>query len=330
MRRKVILALVGLGTLILAAELVIVFPRVLEWHPWDYGNYVRMGRDVREGLNPYGSDRYYPLPTMLWIFLPLSLMPEWFKIVWILFPFVFILILLRGDGVLCFLYPPFWFVITDAMFDGWLLVPLAWMFANRPILAGLGAALALFKPHVTLLAVAYIIWHWLVTRDGNNLKAFALAFGALWLPAFVVNPRWVVQMLEVLSLRANQISFLPLLTTSLWSWWWLGGVAVLVGFALLLIGVGLVWRAARHAPNRAALFQAVGLLINPVILASNLIAVLPMLRGRGQVLAVVAAAWGAMLLDKALHGFGGGYALVPLVVIYFLARDSGPMKAEVS
>ena len=321
-RRNIVFVLIVLGILVLAAELLVVLPRVLEWHPWDYGNYVRMGRDVREGLNPYGSDRYYPLPTMLWIFVPLSLMPDWFKIIWILFPFIFVLILLRGEGVLCFLYPPFWFVITDAMFDGWLLIPLAWVFANRPIFAGIGAAILLFKPHVTLFAVAYLGLHWLITRDWNNLKAFTLTLGMLWLPAFVVNPRWVFQMLEVLSQRADQISLLPLLTTSLWSWWWPGGIAALVCIALLFISAGLFWRAARHAPNRAALFQLVGLLINPVFLASNLITVLPMLHGRRQIIALVAVAWAAMMLDKALNGFGGGYALIPLVAMYFLSDEA--------
>lgn len=321
MRRNLALILIGIGLLILAVEVFIAFPRLGEWHPWDYGNYLRMGRDVRAGDNPYGTDRYYPLPTMLWIFVPLSLMPDWFKIVWIFFAFVFVLMLLRGDGVLAFLYPPFWFIVTDAMFDAWLLFPLAWVFANRPILAGLGAAFLLFKPHVTFLAVAYIVGHWLATRDWNNLKVFALTMGALWLPSFIVNPRWVWQMWEVLSLRANQVALLPLLTTSLWSWWWLGGFATIIFGALVLIGAMLFVRALRHASQRAAAFQTLGLLVNPVILASNLILILPMLRGRRQILSVVMLGWFALILDKVLNGFGGGYVLIPLAALYFLARE---------
>jgi len=322
MRRRLVLILIGVGLLVLAIELFVALPRLAEWHPWDYGNYLRMGRDVRAGNNPYGSDRYYPLPTMLWIFVPLSLLPEWFKIVWIFFSFVFVLILLRGDGILAFLYPPFWFVITDAMFDAWLLLPLAWLFANRPILAGLGAAFALFKPHVTLFAVAYIVWHWLVTRDATNLKVFIATVGVLWLPSFVVNPRWVGQMLEVLSLRTQQVSLLPLLTTSLWSWWWLGGIAAVVCVALGLVGARGLVRALQRAPARAAAFQLIGLLVNPVILASNLIVVLPMLRGRAQLVAIVMLAWGALILDKVMNGFGGGYALIPLAALYFLSREN--------
>ncbi|MCX7839621.1 MAG: hypothetical protein N2559_09240 [Anaerolineae bacterium] len=322
MRRNLALILIGVGILVLAIELYITFPRLAEWHPWDYGNYLRMGHDVRAGNNPYGLDRYYPLPTMLWIFVPLSLLPEWFKVVWIFFAFVFVLILLRGDGVLAFLYPPFWFIITDAMFDAWLLLPLAWVFANRPMLAGLGAAFLLFKPHVTFLAVAYIIWHWLVTRDWNNLKVFALTMSALWLPSFIVNPRWVWQMWEVLSLRTNQVSLLPLLTTSLWSWWCLGGIATIIFVALALLSAILFVRALRHAPQRAAAFQSLGLLINPVILASNLILILPMLRGRQQILAIVILGWLALILDKALNNFGGGYALIPLAALYFLTREA--------
>jgi len=51
--------------------------------------------------------------------------------------------------------------------------------------------------------------------------------------------------------------------------------------------------------------------------------------GRRQILSVIAASLGAIILDSALGGFGGGYVLVPLVVMFFLAQNSGAMKTEV-
>lgn len=320
-RRNLVYALVALSLLALAVELALVLPRALEWHPWDYGNYVEMGNAVRQGLNPYGPHRFYPLPTMLWIFVPLSLLPDWFRIVWILFPFVFLMILFRSQVTVLLLYPPLWFVTSDALFDGWLLIPLAWLFANRPILAGFGAALLLFKPHATVLAVIYMTLWWGMTRDWRNLATFLGTLCVLWLPSFVVNPVWPLQMLAVLQTRVDYVSILPLLTVSVWSWWWLDSLWRLAVFAMLLAGGILFWRAIQRPANRAAAVQLLGLLINPVMLASNLITVLPTLRGQNQILAIVLVSLGAFVLDRAVGGFGGGYAFIPLAALYFQARQ---------
>ena len=316
-RRNLTFALVVLSVAALVVELVLILPRALEWHPWDYGNYVRMGMDLRQGLNPYGPDRYYPLPTMMWIFVPLSLLPDWFRLVWIFAPVVFVLKLFRIQAVWFALFPPLWFVMTDAMFDGWLLIPLVWVLANRPILGGLGAALLLFKPHAVVLTVAYMLVWWLVSRDWNNLAAFAGAMIVLWLPSFFLDPTWPFKMLSILQTRADQISVLPLLTASIWSWWWLDGFAKLIFFGLLAVVGVLFWRAIQSAPNRAAAFQLLGLLLNPVMLASNLITVLPTVRGQVQVVSIVLVSMGAYALDRVMNGFGGGYALIPLFALYF-------------
>lgn len=312
-RRNIIAALVALGIILLALELILFFPRALEWHPWDYGNYVRMGNDVRQGVNPYGPNRYYPLPTMLWIFVPLSLLPDWFRFVWIVFPFVIVLRLFRLNGILLFFFPPLWWVVTDAMFDAWLLIPLAWLFTNRRTFAGIGAAVLLFKPHVTLFAVAYVWVRWMFARDWQNVRAFVLTFGALWLPSFVVDPAWLLKMLEMLPTRVEQGSVLPLITTSLWSWWALGGPARLVFFALLLAAGILFWRAQ----NRAAAFQLAQLLLVPVILSTNLITALPALESRNQIIAIVSVGLAALALDSVMGGFGGWYAFVPLAALWF-------------
>lgn len=327
--RRTLIVLTALAVGLLAIEIITLAPRaILVWQPWDYGNYLKMGNAIRQGESPYGPDRYYPLPTMLWIFAPLSLMPEWFKLIWALLPFVFVLLLFRLRGVLWFLFPPLWFVVTDAMFDAWLLFPFAWLLENRPIWAGVGAAVLLFKPHVTLFVVGYMLWRWLVTRDWRNLKSFAGAMAVLWLPSFVVNPFWVGQMLTVLGTRADQISMLPLLTSSLWSWWWLDGWARLMFVVLLLASGVLFWRAFRRDTQRAAAIQLLALLLNPVMLASNLMMVLPMVRARGAIVAIVIAALLAYALDRAMGAFGGGYALVALVALYFLNRGQDHLAGE--
>lgn len=322
-RRNWILAgLLVIGVIALTLEALLAVPRVLEvWHPWDYGNYVEMGRLLRQGLNPYGTDRYYPLPTILWIFVPLSMLPAWFRIVWILFPFVFILILFRSQGILLFLFPPFWFATTDAMFDGWLLIPLWWLLQNRRYLAGLGAALLLFKPHVVLFTVLYMFFHWTVTRDWENLSVFVLMVSALWLPSFVVDPVWPLKMLAVLQTRVAGISVLPLLTVSLWSWWAVGGWGVLVFLVALLLAGVFFWKAMQNGTRRVASIQIASLLLNPIMLGANMIMVLPTLSRWSHIVAVVAAALGAYALDRAMGNFGGGYALVALIALYFQVRN---------
>ncbi|MDE3089960.1 MAG: hypothetical protein KGJ80_11320 [Chloroflexota bacterium] len=296
-------------------------PIALErWQPWDYGNYVEMGRAVREGANPYASHRFYPLPTILWIFVPLSLAPDWFRFVWILFPFIFVLILFRLNGLFFLLFPPLWFVITDAMFDAWLLLPLVWLFQNRRTLAPIGAALVLFKPHITALAVVFMLIHWFVSRDWRALAVFFGFFAALWLPSFFVDPMWPLKMLAVLPERVDYVSILPLATTALSSWWSLGGIAVIIFAAMLIATVILFFRAMRNRSRRAQAFQVLQLIILPVVLASNLITVLPTLRERNEIIAVVLISLGAFMLDRALGGFGGGYAFIPLAALYFQTR----------
>jgi hypothetical protein len=323
-RRSLLLILLAVAVAVFVVEMLALSPRVLEWHPWDYGNYVEMGRAVREGQNPYGADRYYPLPTILWVFVPLSLMPDWFKIIWALFPFVFLLLLFGYRGVFPFFYPPFWFVVTDAMLDGWLLFPIAWLFANRSILAGVGAAFLLFKPHVTVFVVAYMTLRWIITHDWKNLGAFFAMLCALWLPSFIVNPLWLLQMLgavQGLGTRANYAALLPMLTSSIWGWWWRGGLAQVGCLALLCIAIMLFWRAFRYDPNRAPAIQLTALLLNPMMLAANLITVLPTLRTRNQIIAVTVVSLGAYMLDALIGPFGGGYALIPLAALYFQTHD---------
>lgn len=312
----------ALGLVVLAVQVAMVAPTALAvWHPWDYSNYVEMGRSILRGENPYGHHKFYPLPTMLWIFVPLALAPDWFRLVWILLPFVFILRLLGTRGIWFFIFPPLWFVLSDAMFDAWLLIPLAWLFANRRTWAGVGAAILLFKPHVTGFAVGYMVLCWLFEREWRTLSVFGLTMAIFWLPSFIVRPTWVWEMLNMLQTRAEYVGELPLLTTSLWSWWALDGVGRVVSVGLGLVTMVLFVRALRQPERRAAAIHLGALIFNPIMLASNLISVVPTVHTRRNVILVVLASCIALGLDRGLNGFGGGYALIPLVALYAQGHD---------
>jgi hypothetical protein len=321
-RKLVLAAALIAAAAVLLAEVALLLPRALEvWHPYDYSLCLEMGKAARQGINPIGPRHYYPLPTVLWIFIPLSLLPDWFRLVWILVPIIFILRLFRRQGILLLGFVPLWFAMGDAMLDGWLLIPLLWLIEDRPVLAGLGAVAMLLKPQLAVLTVAYMFVRWVVTREWGNLGAFAVALLVFVLPAFIFDPNWIARMLAVLPLRANEsISLLPLLTSSVWAWWWIGGLGKFIFVVIVLAAGILLLRALRVAPNRASAFQLLSLILVPVLFASNLITVAPILRGQREIIVVVLVSLGAFALDRAAGGFGGGYTLVPLAALYFRTR----------
>lgn len=319
-RRSFLLGvLLLIAVFVFVAEVVSVLPRVLEvWHPYDYWQYTQMGNAVRQGQDPLGPGRYYPLPTILWVFVPLSLLPDWFRLIWILVPLVSILVLFRKQGMLLFIFTPLWLVVSDAMLDGWLLLPMAWLLANRPGLAGIGAVALLIKPQLAILTVGYMLLKWLVEKDRKNLTAFGISLAVFVLPSFVLNPAWPLRLLQVLPMRASEtLSILPQMTSSVWSWWWLGGIAQGICLAILIATGILAWTALRRTENRAAIFQSLNLLFVPVLFGSNVITLVPALQNRQQIIIVVLLSLGAFGLDKMVGNFGGGYVLIPLVVLYF-------------
>lgn len=317
--RKIILVSGALifALLILMVELAVLTPYVLtHWHAFDYGNYVEMGRALRLGQNPYGEHRYYPLPTALWVFVPLSLLPDWFRLVWVLSPVILIVIIHRADGLLFLLFPPLWFAIGDGMLDGWLLLPLYWLLTNRPGWAGVGGALLLLKPQLALLLVIYRVGDWFIRRDMKNLHPFFLVLAVLFVPSFLIDPNWISQMLAVLPGRLSQsVDLGSQLTVSLWSWWYAGDWGR-VGFALIVVAITLCVRQHwKRASARAALIEIVNLLVMIVILASSLIMLIPTLRGRKAIVVLIGVSWAAYLLSQ-LIGSAAPWTLLPLTALY--------------
>ncbi len=321
-RRNVLLGFLIIAVLALAMELGLTLPLVLEtWHPYDFGLYLEMGNAARLGINPVGPRHYYPLPTVLWIFVPLSLLPDGFRLVWAIAPFVFILILHRRQAAWFVLFPPLWFNVTDAMLDGWLLLPLAWVAGNRPVLAGIGAVFLLIKPQLAIFVVAYVFLRWVLTRAWKNCIAFLIGTVIFCLPAFIFDPLWLFRLVDVLPQRAGEsMAVFPLLTSSVWAWWWLGGFGVIIGVLILVGASGLAVLAFKRGGNPIAVAQALNQLLVPVLFAANLTTLLAVVNGRRQILALTGAALLAFTLDAGLSGFGGGYVLLPLVALYFQSK----------
>ena len=311
----------------LAIELVVILPRVLaEWHPYDYNLYLEMGRSARQGVNPIGPRHYYPLPTVLWIFAPLSLLPDWFRLVWLIAPIFFILTLFGRRGLLLLAFTPLWYASSDAMVDGWLLLPMLWLLENRAGWAGIGAVALLMKPQIAILTIIFALARWVWTRDWRNLGAFAGALTLFCLPAFIFDPEWMQRMLAVLPQRANEsTALLPLLSSSLWSWWSLGLWGQIVLIALVAVSVILFIRAWRADDRRLVAFQCLNLLFVPVLFMANSITLAPALSRRNELFVLVAVSLIAFALDLAAHGFGGVYVFIPLTVLYFAGRGTVSM-----
>ena len=253
--------LLVIGAFALLVEIISILPLTLRgWYPYDYERYVQMGSALLANPHSYGAnpmDTVYPLPTQLWVFVPLALLPDWFRLVWVLVPFFSLVLVLRARSIFFFLYVPLWFVVSDGMIDGWLILPLWWLIEDRPVLAGLGAVLLLVKPQVAALAVVYMVARWLLHRNPKNLLAFALALFVFCVPAFVLDPQWILEMVRAFPVRADQsVSQIALLGSSIWSWWWLGGIGKLVFAALLILILGLFYRAVRDHLNRTSSIQS--------------------------------------------------------------------------
>jgi hypothetical protein len=115
---------------------------------------------------------------------------------------------------------------------------------------------------------------------------------------------------------------LPLLTSSLWAWWWLGGIARIVFVALAVAAIALAARAWRRRGNPVAILQSCNQLMIPILFAANMTLFIPVLRTRREILVIVAIALAAFALDIAFGGFGGGYVFVALAVLYFQPRGN--------
>ena len=291
---------------------------LLSWVPPDYQNFQEFAADFYHGQ----YNTFYPLPTLIWVFLPLYLLPAWFAFIWIGVPFIFCLYLFGKKGVVLWLFFPLLIHAYQGQFDGWFLLPLAWLLYDHSRLAGPSAAVLTLKPQLAVFVVPFMLYRWTFrTKNWRSLFGFVIVLFLLLLPAFWLEPQWPLLMLEQVGTRASQ----PLLLTrgaSLWGWWWRGGWSRW----LLPVAAGLIlylaWRAWRLEKTRARVAFLLSLLFTPVFFALSFTTVLAVLPNRREaLLGLLVLSWIAVLIDQALGGWGGVYALLPMAALWFLVDE---------
>lgn len=314
---------------VLAFEIYSFLPTISGfWHPYDYGRYVEIGGRLIQDPYAYGKvplDSVYPLPFELVFFVPLALLPDWFKFIWSFGPFVSLLFLFRRQIVIWFFYAPAWQVAFDGSIDGWFLIPIVWILENRPVYAALGALFLLVKPQVTIFLILFVLVRWLLKRDWKNLGVLAMGGVILSIPAFVLDPLWIWHMIVSLPARVNDpLSEVHLRWTTLWWGVWhglFGYVLVALLLALMVFSFWRVWHAKKYL---AEALQLVNLLTVFLLYVTSLVTVPPLVKTRRAAVWVVGLSIIAFTIYSIFWPFSGVYTLVPLAALYFLGD---PQKA---
>ncbi len=319
---------IALGALLIVISIVLIVeiaafaPTFLDRWINDYDSYVLWGNAQRFSFDqcaPQASN-YYPLPSTLWVFIPLSLMPRWFVLVFMFAPLIFPLLLFKKDGIITWLYYPMMVQCGFGQLDGWLILPLYWLIQDTRWLAGIGAVLVLFKPQIAFFAVIYMLIHWLAQRNWRNLGAFAVTLAIVYLPSFFVCPTWLLAMLNVIGGRTSE-SNMATRGATLWAWLWRGDWAlwllpiVALGAAALL---GYVFVVRRKRAQVALIF---GLLTIPVLYVSSFVTLLSILKTRRHLIVLTIVSWIGVAIDALAGGWGGAYVILPLAALVLLARD---------
>lgn len=303
-------------------EITALAPGFLDRWINDYDSYVRWGNAQRSSLDqcsPQASN-YYPMPSTLWIFIPLSLMPRWFVLVFMFAPLIFPLLLFKKAGAITWLYYPMLVQSGFGQIDGWLILPLYWLVQDIRWLAGIGAVLVLFKPQLAIFTVGVMVIQWLVRRNWRNLGAFAITLAIVYIPSFFVCTTWPLEMLRVVGGRTTE-SNMATRGATLWAWVGHGDVTfwllpiVALGTAALLVYVFVVRR------QRAQAAQIFGLLTIPVLYVSSYVMLLPILKTRRHLVVLTVISWVGVVIDTLAGGWGGAYVIIPITALVLLARD---------
>lgn len=314
--RVLLLALCG----VILAFLIPRLPRELDWLPYDYSLYLAWGQALRHGQITYS----YPLPTIFWVFAPLSLLPAPFIFVWAAAPFLFLLAIFGRKGIILWLYFPLLVQTAFAQLDGWLILPLWWLVNNRPLLAPLGAVLLMVKPTLAPLAILVALVRWFVRREWQQLKWFTFILVIFLAPAFVIDPLWLVHFIQQLPVRATEVNVLTR-SSSLWAFVWHGGFTLLLLPILFLIILALTLKIIRRRKRAIATAEALNLIFVPFLYLSNSTLLAPLLTSTRELVILTAIAWVAVGLDILAGGFGGVYVLIPVTALWLFAN---PAPAE--
>lgn len=317
------------GAALMIASVILLYIVISEWHrivtwtPGDYGYYfLSWGQDAQKGIYNYR----YPLPALLWIFLPLSLLPTWFALVWTVLPFLIVLYMFGKKGIAVWLSYPFLLQATFGNLDGLLLLPTYWLIRDDSRRAGVSAALLSLKPQLAIFLVPFMIYRWLRTHNWNSLLLFCSAMALLYLPAFLIDPSWPAKMIIEDQVRATE----PIQTTrgaTLWGWWWHGDWMVWALPLVVALIVVLVIGAFRSEWKQARTVHLLDLMSVPVLYTISLVGVIPTLENSTfHLLTFTAVSWVGVAIDTLAGGWGGAYVLIPLTSLVLLAVDHNPLS----
>ncbi len=294
---------------------------LLDWRPNDYVSYVIWAERFKQGQLSYD----YPLPVVLWFFVPLTFLPIQFLLVWAVVPFVLILWMQGRKGLILFPFYPLLVQTGYVQVDGLLILPLLWAIENRPIWGAVGTFLLVAKPSLAPLTILYMVYYWIRTKDYRNLKWFAALSTIFVLPAFIIDPIWPIHFLQRTQLRSQEANMVPRGAT-LWAWVWHEGITVWLGVALALLVLALVIYIARRQKNLTSTFQVLNLIFFPSLYVSASTMLIPLLSTWQEMLLMTILSWSLILIDAAAGGWGGIYVLIPLVMLIILARRAWMAK----
>lgn len=194
---------INMTMLVLAATVLLAYtitPRFFrDDYPYDYG-ILMFGGELfcyQPEQFSYGGEYLYPAPFYTTFCGLFHHLPEPLYFVWMLAPFVLVVIL-AGQRAAAMVYPPL-FIHMQLGQSTSLLLPLYWLadIASRHGVRwwyGLFVPLAIFKPHIAILPVVFLFWF------GRKQVLFWLSAIVssiiVMLPAFILQPSWVVDWLS--------------------------------------------------------------------------------------------------------------------------------------
>jgi hypothetical protein len=245
--------------------------RGADWYCFDNDAFV-YGKDLRV---------YYPAPFYTTFCLPNRYAEPLLRALWLGIPLGAALWLARGRAAVL-AYPPLFILILLGQ-SSWLLLP-AFMLAagdkkrqSSPWWHGLALALCVFKPHIALPVVVYLLYRWWKQHSPAFYVAI-VGMIAVCIPAFLIRPTWLAEWLpsgrgfEPVNLAS--IAFVPVQLAGLGFAPGTGGQVIVYSFCAL-VGVGLFVLLRRQGHLTLYDWVLLFFFVNPFLNDYDLIVLLP-------------------------------------------------------
>lgn len=167
-------------------------------YPYDYG-ILMFGGELfcyQPDSFAYGGEYLYPAPFYTAFCTLFRFIPEPLFWVWMLAPFV-VLVILAGQRAAVMTYPPFYIHMRLGQ-STWLMIPLYWLadIASKNGVRwwyGLFMPLAILKPHIAILPFVFLLWYG--RKKIIFLATSTIASIGFLAPAFVIQPTWLIDWL---------------------------------------------------------------------------------------------------------------------------------------